>query len=160
MGTMRGDDRNRDPADRLDALWDATRPAEPSAEAWDRVWASVSDGLDRLEGPSAPPRREGVIVHRPAPSPSRGRRALIAASLIGLAQAAAILLAVGLSWGGPEPRPSLRIEEGQLVLIRGDAERVEAIDLTGRLGAGGVDAWYLAYNLFEGTTGPVVVMSE
>jgi hypothetical protein len=164
MGTMRGDDQDRDPADRLDALWDATRPAEPSAEAWDRVWASVSDGLDRLQGPSAPasapPRREGVIVHRPSPSPSRGRRVLVATSLIGLAQAAAILLAVGLSWGGPEPRPSLRIEEGQLVLIRADADKVEAIDLTGRLGAGGVDAWYLAYNLFEGTTGPGVVMSE
>jgi hypothetical protein len=160
MGTMRGDDRNRDPAERLEALWDATRPAEPSSAAWDRVWASVSDGLDRLQGAEAPARRAGVFVHRPSPPPARGRRVLVAAALIGLAQAAAILLAVGLSWGGPERRPSLRIEEGQLVLIRADADKVEAIDLTGRLGADGVDAWYVAYNHFEGAPAPVVAMSE
>lgn len=153
---MRRDDPNREPADRLSALWDATRPAEPSSEAWERVWASVSDGLDRLQEPS-----ESTAAVIPA-GKVPGRRALVAASLIGLAQAAAILLAVGLSWGEAERPPSVRIEEGQLVLIRagGGADAVEAVDLTGRLGAGGVDAWYVAYNVFEGTTRPVVAMSE
>jgi len=156
---MRGDARHCDPADRLDALWDATRPVGPSAEAWERVWTSVSDGLDRRQGPEAPARSAEVVVHQPSPT-GRGRRALVAASLIGLAQAAAILLAVGAGWGEAERRPSLRIEEGQLVLIRTDAEKVEAIDLSGRLGVGGVDAWYVAYNNFEGSTQPVVAMSE
>ncbi len=45
---MRGDEEIRDPAARLDALWEATRPVEPSAQAWDQVWTSVADDLDRL----------------------------------------------------------------------------------------------------------------
>ncbi len=58
-------------------------------------------------------------------------------------------------------RSNVRIEEGQFVLIRSNADTVQAIDLSAQLGAGGVDAWYLAYNLLESMTiSPVVAMSE
>jgi len=30
----------------LDQLWDATRPSEPSAEAWDTVWANMTRALE------------------------------------------------------------------------------------------------------------------
>ena len=160
---MSGEKVTRDPAARLDALWQATRPVEPSAPTWDRVWASVSADLDR---------REGVIV--PGPSSRFGRRPLAvaaAAAAVVLAQAAAILLAFSLSWpttdGGAETAATaqvataeVRIEEGKLVLIRSNADAVQAIDLSAHLGAGGIDAWYLAYNLLEAMTNPVVVMSE
>jgi hypothetical protein len=168
MGTMRGDEVIRDPAARLDALWEATRPVEPSAQAWDRVWASVADDLDRLPEPTACPAaatlRAGLFVHRP--SLVLQRRPLLTA-----AAAATILLAFGLSWLGADraaetPRQpqvataEVRIEEGQLVLIRSNADEVQAIDLSARLGVDGVDAWYLVYNLLESMTNPVVAWSE
>jgi len=163
MGTMSGEEETRDPAARLDALWQATRPVDPSAQAWDRVWASVSADLDR---------REGVIV--PGPSSGFGRRRMAvaaAAAMVALAQAAAILLAIGLSWSGTDRAPAaigparvataeVRIEEGRFVVIRSDDDAVQAVDLTAHLGSGGVDAWYLVYNLLESMTNPVVVMSE
>ena len=31
----------------FDRLWDATRPAEPSAPAWDHLWSSVTAQLDQ-----------------------------------------------------------------------------------------------------------------
>jgi hypothetical protein len=172
MGTMRGDDEIRDPAARLDALWEATRPVEPSAPAWERVWASVADDLDRFSAATAPTWRSGVIVHPASPVFSRRPLAVGAAAVaVVLAQAAAILLAVGLSWHGAARDPAtpgqsqvataeVRIEEGQLVLIRSNADAVQAIDLSARLGGDGVDAWYLVYNLLESMTNPVIVMSE
>lgn len=168
---MRGDVEIRDPADRLDALWEATRPVEPSAQAWDRVWASVADDLDRLPASTAPTWREGVIVHPPSPILARRPLAVgAAAAAVVLAQAAAILLAVGLSWYGADREPAassppqvatgeVRIEEGQFVLIRSNADTVQAIDLSAQLGTGGVDAWYLVYNLLESMTNPLA-MSE
>ena len=95
----------------LDRIWEATRPAGPSAEAWDAVWAGIAASLPDA-APSAS--RNGVapkvLVHPgPMPAPavprSRGRGPRFAAvALVGLAQAAAILLALGLAWRTP-PRP-------------------------------------------------------
>jgi hypothetical protein len=174
---MRGHEENRDPAARLDALWEATRPVEPSAEAWDRVWTAVADGLDRrtvttVDRPAVI-RREGVFVHRSASGHARRPTAVAAAMTLTvvLAQAAAILLAVGLSWRGADPQPvapgngqvataDVRIEEGQFVMIRSNADMVQAIDLSAQLGVGGVDSWYSLHNLMEATNSPVVAWSE
>ena len=63
----------------LDRLWDATRPAEPSAEAWDSVWSNISQGLQSpaasrdlttspkatVSHPGAPPNSSAI----PAPLP-------------------------------------------------------------------------------------------
>jgi hypothetical protein len=174
---MRGDEEKRDPAARLDALWEATRPVEPSADAWDQVWTAVADSLDRRSattpGRPAVIRREGAFVHQPASTHARRPTAVAAAMTLTvvLAQAAAILLAVGLSWRGADPLPAaaergqvatsdVRIEEGQFVMIRSNADTVQTIDLSAQLGAGGVDAWYLIYNLLESTSSPVVAWSE
>ena len=62
---------------RLDRLWEATRPDEPSSAVWESIWAKVSTAAD------APPARL-TIPARP------WRRAAIAGLVI--AQAAAILL--------------------------------------------------------------------
>jgi hypothetical protein len=104
----------------LDRLWETTRPAEPSSEAWDAVWARIAPSL---AGPAtarpedappvgATPSRNGSgprIFAHPAPAPppvsapaaagtrSRGRpwRLVSAVALVGLAQAAAILVVPG-----------------------------------------------------------------
>jgi hypothetical protein len=106
----------------------------------------------------------------PAPAPSRGRR-WAAIGLVLAAQAAAILLAVGIGMRGEGPAPDaglvsrtatavVRIEEGQLVLIRSDADVVQTTDLSAQAGQAGVDAWYLVFNLLESMAGPVVAMSR
>ena len=147
--------------DRLERLWDATRPEPPSAEAWDRAWAEVAA---RLDDPAAPEASGPVIL--PTPRRRWGGVALVLA-----AQAAAVLLAVSLALPRPAPAPEpealsrtqtavVRIEEGELVLIRSDADALRVIDLTPDAGPSGVDAWYLVYNLLESMAGPVVAMSQ
>ncbi|WP_337176134.1 hypothetical protein [Paludisphaera sp.] len=129
----------------LDRLWQATRPPTPSAEAWDRVWAGVAGRIDEPE---------------PAPAVSSPRRRWAAAALVLLAQAAAVLMAVGVARYAPAPTPPVRVEEGRLVLIRGDVDAVQVADLAPHLGGEGVDAWYLVHNYFESAAGPFVAMAE
>jgi hypothetical protein len=115
-------------AERLDRLWDATRPAEPSPEAWDTVWANIAQALP---GPKVAvpgglpvihttPSRNGsgpkglvyavpapVVAPAPAPAQRRGRSwRLAGVALVGLAQAAAILIALGLAWR-TQPHPGV-----------------------------------------------------
>jgi hypothetical protein len=102
-------------ADQLDQLWEATRPDEPSPEAWDAVWTSIAQALPGTADSAAAgvhPSRNGSgprIVAPPAPAPVASRprgysRRFAAIVLVGLAQAAAILVALGLAWQTP-PRP-------------------------------------------------------
>ena len=68
-------------AGRLDRTWEATRPADPSADALDDLWARASAEIDAREVPA--------ILKFP------GRRRRIFVGLVA-AQAAALLLAAGL----------------------------------------------------------------
>lgn len=97
-------------AEHLDQLWEATRPDEPSPEAWDAVWANIMQALPGAESAAGVhPSRNGSgprIVTPPAPVPAafrpRGRSRWFAAiGLVVLAQAAAILVALGLAWQTP-----------------------------------------------------------
>jgi hypothetical protein len=82
-------------AARLDRLWEATRPEEPSPAAWTAVWSHVTQTLD-----AAPlPQVHTSPVLRPRPWRRR------AFSLIATAQAA-VLLAAALYLGRPGPRPA------------------------------------------------------
>lgn len=78
------------PADRLDLAWAATRPAEPSPELLDALWAHASAELDRIEAA-----RGGDVIPLDERRPARRRRGLVA---LALAQAAAVLVAAGLAW--------------------------------------------------------------
>ena len=97
----------------LDRLWEATRPPEPTPEVWDAVWARMAASLDpstSTELESSIPTRTASLNGSPTvvKLPPKGARhsprsrsrpwRLAAISLVGLAQAAAILLAVGLAW--------------------------------------------------------------
>jgi hypothetical protein len=83
---------------RLLRCWQATRPAEPSAEVWNALWARVSDGLE-----AAHAERPRVLTMPEQPAAARRFRPGLVA--FGLAQAAAILLAVWLLPGRhPHPR--------------------------------------------------------
>jgi hypothetical protein len=141
-----------DRAQRLEKLWDATRPAEPSPQAWDALWSTVSAHLDQPVAVE----RNGNGVHlaefprampdlpkspEPALSPSRTRRwrSLVAFGMVGLAQAAALLVAVGLSWHVPVKTPDslpalaevkVEVGEGQKVLICSEGSKVDVVDLT------------------------------
>jgi hypothetical protein len=108
-------------AARLDRLWEATRPSEPTPDVWDAVWARMATSLDlststelessvtiktaSLNG-SPPVVKLPLKVNGPRLSP-RSRPWHLAA--IGLAQAAAILLAVGLAWYQSPPSQTPQI---------------------------------------------------
>lgn len=145
--------------DRLERLWQATRPTPPSASAWEGVWASVTKELDQAE---ATPLTLAMPV---APAP---RRRWAAVALVLLSQAAAATIAVGLALHGRGPVPdarevsrrvtaAVRVEEGQLVVIRPDIDAVQVANLAADAG---VDPWYLLFNRLEYLAAPVVAMSE
>jgi hypothetical protein len=173
-------------AARLDRLWDATRPPDPSPEAWASVWANVARSLpsaaadDEAQAVRARPSRNGTaskIVAHPAPptpaaNPPRTWR-MGAIALMVLAQAAAILVALGLAWRGPSSGPPSRnvevanhltpalpsapapirvnspvrveaeIEEGGLVVIVSDGPAPQVVDRTRPEMAFSVEAMYV-----------------
>ena len=69
------------PADRLDQLWEATRPTEPSPEAWDSVWGNIAGALPCPRRPTLKtPWRPGLVLPSMAAgsrSSSRPRRNLL-----------------------------------------------------------------------------------
>ena len=145
--------------DRLERLWQATRPATPSAAVWDDVWASVVGELDRDE----PKPLTLAIPSEPAP-----RRRWAAVALVLLSQAAAAAIAVGLALHGRGPAPDVRevsqrvtavvhVEEGRLVLIRPDVDVVQVAEFPADAG---IDPWYLLLNRLEYLAAPAVAMSE
>jgi hypothetical protein len=85
MDRTRIDRERTGPDDRtqsLDRAWAATRPVELSAEAFDRIWAEVRRAYEA---------RPTTLAMPPAPAIRRRTIALVA---FGLAQAAAVLVAV------------------------------------------------------------------
>jgi hypothetical protein len=168
-------------ADQLDRLWEATRPGEPSLEAWDAVWSHVAASLDSstAEGikafslPMASSNGSSTEVETPVVltrSSSRARRWNWAAiSLIGVAQAAAILLAVASTWNHSN---TVEIEEGRVVVIRFDDSMAEVVDLTPQaapfrlekslrnLESPLVDDWLLMLNEVESMPNSIVAMKE
>ena len=129
---MRGDDLIRDATSDsetetpLDRLWEATRPATPSAHDWDRVWTTVSAELDQAGS-------RDVVAFAP---PAR-RLGLAAVGLILVGQAAAVLLALGLSLGRFDAEPGADRAEPRLAArrtVRSEAYMVVAfavVDLSG-----------------------------
>ncbi len=176
-------------ADRLDRLWEATRPAEPSAEAWDAVWSGISAALDGPSAAVAGPQAVPAFAEpgdradtRPRSRPARRWR-LGAIALVGLAQAAAILIAIGLAWQ-PTPRPDdadqppqvadnagpssvpapirvdrpvrvdAEIEESSLVVIHAEANGARVVNATPPEMNTGSDSGLVFFNLMESLTTP------
>ena len=116
-----------DDADLLRA-WDATRPVEPTPQAWDSLWLSVSRELDAAERPR-------VYTMPETPIAPRLRPALFVLSLV---QAAAILLAVFLLPGRQPHRgetlaqitPSeVVIDAGEITMLHDKAGKLTKIVL-------------------------------
>ena len=101
--------------------------------------------------------------------------------MIGLAQAAALLIAVGIAWRGSDtapsitspatpadlaqnPKPSLDsvfdLDEGDPVLIHSDGKKAWADKLTAQDTSNGVDEWYVFFNELEPMAKSVVAMTE
>jgi hypothetical protein len=120
----------------------------------------VSKELDQAEAASP------LTLAMPlAPAP---RRRWAAVALVLLSQAAAAAVAVGLALHdrgqAPDVREvsrrvtaAVRVEEGQLVLIRPDVDAVQVADLAADAD---VDPWHILFNRLEYLAAPVVVMSE
>jgi len=164
-------------AARFNRLWDATRPVDPSTESWDRLWSSVTASLDHsgtVSTPHSRPDHPFATVGDPAgqySSPvTRSWRGLAAIGLVGLAQAAALLLAVNLFWNTtgknvqPPTFPSLDsvvdVEWGQVILIRSDGPEVEKIDLALLEASNGEDPWYDLFNHVESADSTDIAMTE
>ena len=105
----------------LDRLWAATRPAEPSAASWERVWGHVVAGM--RETPATVPMSRA----------SRGPWKWIALGVV--AQAAAVLIAGGIYLqvhpardnadpevsvvaGPPAPMIHFEVNEGQTLIVQ------------------------------------------
>ena len=109
-------------AAQLDRLWEATRPPEPTADVWDAVWARMATSLDpststELESSLTPvglperiaARGRDFLIKAPRHSPRSRPGTWRRSALIGLAQAAAILLAVGLAWHQSSPSQTSQV---------------------------------------------------
>lgn len=142
---------------RLGRLWDATRPDEPSAEEWDGAWGRIAVALERGK-PALPLKRSG-----------NARRAWWI--VVGVAQAAALLLAVLYFQGNPRdaaprvvqhPEPAVvppqrpvaeeqeaDLDAGGLFVIRESKGHVEVVNLALNGGFGQVDPAYEALNSLE-----------
>ena len=158
-------------ADQLDRVWQATRPSEPTPDAWETVWSNVSASLESstasqlsvvslqtayLNGSPS------ISEFRPSKQPqaSSGSRSWVLLT-IGFGQAAAIFLAVTLTWSkfnppqAPHiarptdltssplrPEPVVQIDEGQrvVIVINPEGQPPRVIDRTLEEGAIGVAA--------------------
>jgi hypothetical protein len=156
----------------FDRLWDATRPVEPSSEAWDSLWCDIASSIDSKTPQeftahiaSTVPLNGSVYTSDtpfgPSTISSRPRsRNWAAIGLIGLAQAAAVLLAVGWTWHSSSRPDTVEIEAGRWVVIRVEDSAVKVVDLTPDGISYSVDDWLLAFNAAEAIANPVVAMKE
>jgi hypothetical protein len=178
----------------LDRLWEATRAPDPAPDAWEAVWDRIVESLDsshpnRVEHSAAPAvsrngstSRFGASVIQPSSSSSYRRRPFAAIVGFGLAQAAAVLLAVGLVWHSipsfqkphsiKRPNPSItsppsvdaallpiEIDEGNLVVIRSEGEKPEVLIFESS--PFGFDEWLPMLNFAESVApNSVVAMKE
>jgi hypothetical protein len=185
----------------LERVWNATRPTEPSPQVWHAVWARIASSLDMstpVESEANTPARptlNGSVRHVETPLglpgvlPRSRSRNWAVIGMIGLAQAAAVLLAVGLTWrsstksersqiaiashaadlsprssdvakeNGLRSVPIVEIEAGQVVLIRVE-DSAKVVDLTPDGISYSVDDWYLVFNAVEALANPVIAMKE
>ncbi len=88
-----------DQTERFDRLWDATRPAEPSAAAFDQIWSNVTQAAES--------QADRTILRLPA-----GRRWARSLTLALLAQAAALLVAGLILWSRSAEPPEGRLAQG------------------------------------------------
>jgi hypothetical protein len=130
----------------LTRLWEATRPAEPPAAAWDKVWA-------RLVARPAPA-VEPETVSKPdvVPIPAGFRRRL-GVRLFVAAQAASIVaaLALGLTYHPPAaaaPRV-VEISPNEVVLLRDDGRGVHPVEVASLDDRSNVDGYFTMLNDVE-----------
>lgn len=153
-------------------LWNATRCGEPSGQVWDTVWSQIASSLDSTTSaeieeyclPNAPLNGPAPLVETPIRSFSRSPRSRswkwTAIAVIGLAQAAGVLLAVGITWRMSTKVPVVEIEAGQSVVIRVDDAATDILVLAPDGMSSSVDDWYLVFNQIEAIANPVVAMKE
>ncbi len=172
-------------ANQLDRLWELTRPAEPARDVWYSRWMGVTEALESASPAGAEKAftpsfhgRNGTSVEinaRPAPRQrSTWSRRWVAIGLVGLARAAAILLAVTLTWRLSTSSPTapagdgaradlatanLEIEEGHLMVIRWDDLSGKVEDRTPDI-SDGVDDWLLGLNAVEALADVSVALKE
>lgn len=140
----------------LTRLWDATRPVEPSAAAWEAVRARL------FEAPVAVPEVAAEPVVLPFVATRRVR-------LFVAAQAAAVVAALGLGIAtarrpapGDAPGPdagrlagaavrpvTLEIDAGAVVLIRDDGRGVRPVEVAVDDRPNALDGNYAMLNVFE-----------
>ena len=110
-------------ASKLDRVWEATRPAEPSPATLDALWSRASIELDRIEAA----RRSGASSRaNQAISIRRRRRVFVG---LALAQAAVILIGVGITLArrGVEPIKSTEVARSTAPTV-GDQSVIEDAD--------------------------------
>jgi len=132
-------------AAQLDRLWEASRPAEPTSDHWESLWAEVAHRIDRndLAPEEFVPRPQWKVYSSPM-----FRRHAAVVSII-LAQAAAVWIAVLLTLR----TEAIEIEPGQPVIISSDEQGLHVHNLPWNEDPNAsrdVDPYLLMLNAFEG----------
>jgi hypothetical protein len=137
-----------DRAGRLDRLWEATRPSEPTTDVWDSLWSQLTHSLERTTSQKVVSSRDfpngstsaSVLDFAVKPaerSPTRSFRSRLQAGIgvVGLSRVAAAFLIAGLTWWFVLPAkkslPSVDIEAGHpMVVIIADPQSPSVVDHT------------------------------
>ena len=136
---------NPNPQDHLTRIWDATTPVEPTPSRWNSLWAEVSEHLDARDTAAA------EVIH-----PMPARRRVMAVRLFIMAQAAAILAALGF-WASYTPAPivlaqapsTAEFDAGEIGIIRDDGQGLRVVKLAFDDRSNSLDGTYAMYNEFE-----------
>jgi hypothetical protein len=183
-------------ASQLDRLWEATRAPDPSPEAWEGVWNRVIESLDsppsmHVEHQALPAALGNGSMHashaavvKHSGSSFNRRSSLAKVISFGLAQAAAVFIAISVVWqffpsmqkpgmrnqppslvGNTAPRDasslSVDIEEGNLVMIEAVGDKPQVFILRSETSRLGIDEWLLMFNHVEAMApNSVVAMKE
>ena len=127
---------------RLTQLWEATRPQEPTPEAWATVWADLTRTLATPPAPAVP-----LAPIRPWQR--------WAPATFGIAQAAAFL--AGAVWLGSQPsqtpmaiaKVEIPASDGALVMIQADGTDLKVVSLVADEGSSAVDPSFVMLGKLE-----------
>lgn len=129
---------------RLTRAWEATRPPVLSDQAWDQIWAKVSEGRETAAPLALVGQADSAPASRKISRPGRWTLAFV------LAQAAALLIAsvVLLGRGQAAPLRQVEIEQEQIVIIPLDGKR-QLRDVALNDDPNGLTPDYAMLNYFE-----------
>jgi hypothetical protein len=151
-------------SDRLDRLWEATRPADPTAVEIDRMWAAVGRALESPAGVAAAP---VVLPMRRVLAWLVPAAAIAAAALLAFAPGLRRPEVAPIDGGGAVAAPALAgvavpgfdIEPGEIQVIHADDATCEAHPMMTLSDTDTIPPTHAIYNFMEDQSYPQLELS-